>query len=564
MLYIFIKEYYVIYGGPQVKKLAISLVILGILSFYGCDRVPEFLSDPVTDAYENSEYVYTVQARDPDGKAITYSLIDPPAGMFMKDNVITWTPTQAQVGDYAIRVKAEDTTKFAYQDFTLTVHYRTQGYAKYFNLTDENFYNYGGATVKCIGNNFEQTTTTDGSGWFGIDDTSPGIYEYHFLTQGGKAWTIGSSARNVNLYAVGRNTNGTARLRVTVLTALSGGKYIQLVGNNQSVYLPEATSAHTFTKLFPFNYETIFISQWTSTSKVSFGKSIVTQFPVTYGYVRNVELVNGQTTTYNFNITWEDSWAKVIPARISQGAYLQERFGKVHIPNTTHHMNISRYIDITNVGGMSTPMNASYQDINTYVSHGQNHEQITEWFGNSGWAPYISINRSENVMDLVPALSYPRNPVVSGGSTMVDFVPDTLQKGEMPGMPTLMAKSPIPVARDAGEMRVQVTTGVGTSPHFSWAKPVFKGYDPEVYVPMVFEVNSNNQYVKTVWTGVTTRNSIDFPEFDTPLLQTGKRYVFLVAAYAAYQARMTQDTVLWYPESEIFFMSRSEGALFEP
>ncbi len=111
---------------------------------------------------------------------------------------------------------------------------------------------------------------------------------------------------------------------------------------------------------------------------------------------------------------------------------------------------------------------------------------------------------------------------------------------------------------------VKVVQGVGTTPTFSWNKPVYNGRHPDLYVPTVVKVDANNAYLKTIWRGVTTETSVQFPALNQAVLQTGGRYVFYVMAYAAWERKMTTGEVFWYPESEVYWTSRSEGVTFEP
>ncbi len=59
----------------------------------------------------NAAYDYQVIARDPEGDAITYSLLRSPSGMTIDANtgLIAWTPTITQAGAHLIQVQARDT-----------------------------------------------------------------------------------------------------------------------------------------------------------------------------------------------------------------------------------------------------------------------------------------------------------------------------------------------------------------------------------------------------------------------------------------------------------------------
>ncbi|MBC8233690.1 putative Ig domain-containing protein [bacterium] len=86
---------------------------------------PVITSTPVTTATEDTLYSYVVVATDPDvGDILTFSLPTFPAGMTIDSStgLITWTPTNAQVGDNPVSVRVEDAGGlFDTQSFTVTV-----------------------------------------------------------------------------------------------------------------------------------------------------------------------------------------------------------------------------------------------------------------------------------------------------------------------------------------------------------------------------------------------------------------------------------------------------------
>src|SRR3989344_3074347 len=105
-----------------IKTLILSLfVVAGALAFsqvafaqtyyqYNTNRVPFFISQPVTTATVGEGYVYGARAQDPDANSITYVLTQAPAGMAINPvtHVIVWTPSQA--GTYAVTVSVYDYT----------------------------------------------------------------------------------------------------------------------------------------------------------------------------------------------------------------------------------------------------------------------------------------------------------------------------------------------------------------------------------------------------------------------------------------------------------------------
>lgn len=86
------------------------------------NRVPFYISQPVTTATVGDSYIYGVRAQDPDANSITYILTQAPVGMAMNPvtHTIVWTPTQA--GSYAVTVSVFDYTNvWANQSFVITV-----------------------------------------------------------------------------------------------------------------------------------------------------------------------------------------------------------------------------------------------------------------------------------------------------------------------------------------------------------------------------------------------------------------------------------------------------------
>ena len=74
------------------------------------NRAPAITSTAPLAAQEDALYGYAVQATDPDGDAITFSLTTAPAGMAIDPatGAITWTPVKKDVGDHPVTVSARD------------------------------------------------------------------------------------------------------------------------------------------------------------------------------------------------------------------------------------------------------------------------------------------------------------------------------------------------------------------------------------------------------------------------------------------------------------------------
>ena len=109
------------------KKLLLSLSVFFIaFLFTGCflfNSSPVIESDPVTTAKEGAVYTYDVEATDPNEDTLTYSLTTSPTGMTINSTtgVITWTPTEDQVGENEVVAEVSDGSKSATQSFTITV-----------------------------------------------------------------------------------------------------------------------------------------------------------------------------------------------------------------------------------------------------------------------------------------------------------------------------------------------------------------------------------------------------------------------------------------------------------
>ena len=109
------------------KKLLLTLsTFLIAFLFTGCflfNSSPVIESTPITTAKEGAAYTYGVEATDPNGDTLTYSLTTSPTGMTINSNtgVISWTPTESQIGDNEVVVDVSDGSRSETQSFTITV-----------------------------------------------------------------------------------------------------------------------------------------------------------------------------------------------------------------------------------------------------------------------------------------------------------------------------------------------------------------------------------------------------------------------------------------------------------
>ncbi|MGA1840051.1 MAG: PKD domain-containing protein [bacterium] len=89
-----------------------------------CNTIPTITSSPITSANEDFPYNYDVEANDPDGDILTYSLTEAPSGMSIDSvtGLIQWTPLQDHVGDNNVTVQVQDGRGgIDTQSFTITV-----------------------------------------------------------------------------------------------------------------------------------------------------------------------------------------------------------------------------------------------------------------------------------------------------------------------------------------------------------------------------------------------------------------------------------------------------------
>ena len=109
------------------KKLLLTLsTFLITFLFTGCflfNSSPVIESDPVTTAKEGAVYTYNVEATDPNGDTLAYSLTVSPTDMTINSTTgaITWTPTEDQIGENEVVVEVSDGSRSTIQEFTITV-----------------------------------------------------------------------------------------------------------------------------------------------------------------------------------------------------------------------------------------------------------------------------------------------------------------------------------------------------------------------------------------------------------------------------------------------------------
>ncbi|MBD2365063.1 tandem-95 repeat protein [Anabaena minutissima FACHB-250] len=103
-------------GGESIQNLDLFVIQAQP------NQAPVITSNPRTTTRVGNAYVYEVFTTDPDGDALTYSLITAPAGMTIQDNLITWIPNAAQLGNNTIALRVTDSQGSSVnQSYTLQV-----------------------------------------------------------------------------------------------------------------------------------------------------------------------------------------------------------------------------------------------------------------------------------------------------------------------------------------------------------------------------------------------------------------------------------------------------------
>jgi len=114
----------------RTKKILFLLLLLVFFSFTtGClgslfNNKPIIESIPETTAKVGIEYTYEIEATDPDADdVLTYSLTEKPTGMTINETTgaVSWTPTEAQVGEHQVIIEVSDGKVSVSQNFTITV-----------------------------------------------------------------------------------------------------------------------------------------------------------------------------------------------------------------------------------------------------------------------------------------------------------------------------------------------------------------------------------------------------------------------------------------------------------
>jgi parallel beta-helix repeat protein len=106
----------------------IILIVMGgcqsLVDFFPfLNRAPIIISEPAITATENNQYSYQLEAKDPDGDNLTYFLVLCPDGMSInsENGLLTWIPTNNQVGTNKVVVEISDGKDIAIHSFEIEV-----------------------------------------------------------------------------------------------------------------------------------------------------------------------------------------------------------------------------------------------------------------------------------------------------------------------------------------------------------------------------------------------------------------------------------------------------------
>ncbi|GEM_PF-6277306 len=89
------------------------------------NRKPEITSQPATTAKEDQQYIYVIQAADPDNDTIMFALLQSPPGMELAliegQTALKWLPENKDVGLHKVQISASDGISSTTQEYGLYV-----------------------------------------------------------------------------------------------------------------------------------------------------------------------------------------------------------------------------------------------------------------------------------------------------------------------------------------------------------------------------------------------------------------------------------------------------------
>jgi hypothetical protein len=115
------KFFALLFGLVVVILMGGCLNLEGIFLFL--NKAPVIISEPIITATEDQLYLYQVEASDPNEDTLTYSFTIKPEGMDInsESGLISWAPTNNQVGIHQIIVEISDGKQSVTQSFEIEV-----------------------------------------------------------------------------------------------------------------------------------------------------------------------------------------------------------------------------------------------------------------------------------------------------------------------------------------------------------------------------------------------------------------------------------------------------------
>ncbi|MCF7962081.1 MAG: putative Ig domain-containing protein [Pirellula sp.] len=91
------------HGGTALQSFELQVVANGL------NAPPIFISSPRTSIQIGRRYLYAVEAFDPSGDSLSYSLLTAPTGMTISAaGLVQWQPTADQLGDQPVSIQVDD------------------------------------------------------------------------------------------------------------------------------------------------------------------------------------------------------------------------------------------------------------------------------------------------------------------------------------------------------------------------------------------------------------------------------------------------------------------------
>jgi hypothetical protein len=115
------KFFIILFGLIMLIVMGGCLNLEGILPFL--NKAPVIISKPIITATEDTLYSYQIEVNDPEGDTLTYYLTIKPEGMSIdsESGLISWAPTNNQVGIYQVIVEISDGKYSVTQSFEIEV-----------------------------------------------------------------------------------------------------------------------------------------------------------------------------------------------------------------------------------------------------------------------------------------------------------------------------------------------------------------------------------------------------------------------------------------------------------